>query len=999
MAPNPTERPGGAWLAFGPFELDLLTGELQNRGNRVELAALPARLLRYLAANRGRIVAKGELAVEIWGAADVGEATIQQAIRTARLAVGDDGRSQRVIRTASRVGYRFVAPVRGDDAGAPSRSALPFVGRRALLGSCEQRLAALCASQGSLLLLSGAAGIGKSRVLDEIGHLAGRRGLAVVRGGEGEPEGAPPFWPWIDVFCELSAIRPLEELRTRVPHLLGLDAGEEFPTTEPERFGHFAVAARCLRRAADLGPLVILLEDLHRAGAYSWELLERVATASLHAPLLVVATHRPLPISADQIPARILHRIVTIDRVSRSDVGPLSDIESAYLVELASGRRLPAEQAAAVSSGTGGSPLVAIEFARLLQKAAEQGLDAEWQELIGESITRLLEVRLAPLAGEVRSLLVTAATIGTTFEAAILMQASRSEDPWRALEGAIAERLVAELRPGSGVYRFSHALIRDALYAELANESERCRRIHLRIADAIAAVDPTRHSELAHHTCAAGHLAGAARIAGAAERAARSAARGGEIDAAFAIYERALSALADGGALDAEVFCTMSVAAGELGVRSVRPDAARAILDAAIGTARQLGRSDLFARASLARVYRTEIVGTADPAVIALLEEAIAGLAGALPELAAQLRSRVAVELRYASEGPGRALALVERAMAEAEACGHARARARVLEDASLVRWSVSDPAGWLELNRRIEEAAREAGDIELAFQGCKGIATGHLELCRRDEFDREVDRCAATAEAYPSPFLRAVVSGLLASQAFLDGDFDRAEQQVLDAAASGLEELAALSAAQIFYHRLETGRLGELESATRMFMRESPGIATWQVALARLLVDDGRLAEARDTLADLPSLDRIAKDRNWLPGLAMLSECAVALEDRDLANRLFAELAPHAAVAAVLGNATVFYGAGAHHLGILCVLLRRTDEADRYLDQAFTLHDALRSEPWRLRTLVQQARVLAMRGHGAIAIERAGDVARRATALGMVRCADAAADVVSTAR
>jgi hypothetical protein len=542
-------------------------------------------------------------------------------------------------------------------------------------------------------------------------------------------------------------------------------------------------------------------------------------------------------------------------------------------------------------------------------------------------------------------------------------------------------------------------LIRDALYSELTIEPDRCRRVHLRIADAILAVDPARHSELAHHTFASGSLAGEVRIERVAQRAARTAAQGGEIDAAFTIYEQALSALDESGSSDLEIRCAMSVAAGELGVRSARPDAARAILDAAIPIARTLGRSDLFARACLARAYRTEIVGTADPAVIALLEEAVTGLGGSSPELAAQLRSRMAIELRYAGDGPERGLSLVDRAIEEAEASGDPRTLARVLEDASLVRWSVADPIGWLDLNERIERAAREAGDTELIFQGGKGIATACLELCRRAVFDREVDRCAMTADAHPSPFLRAVVAGLRASQAFLDGDFDRAEQLVLQSASSGLDELAPLSAAQIFYHRLETGRLGELEAATNQFMLASPGIATWQVALARLLVDDGRLEEARVVLADLPPLDRVAKDRNWFPAMAMLAECAAALGDLGLAGRVFAELEPHAAVGAVLGNGSVFYGTGAHFLGVLSILLERIEEADRYLAQASALHDALRSEPWRLRTQGEQARVLAMRGEKNEAAVLATDVARRATDIGMLRCAEAAEAVSSSGR
>jgi DNA-binding winged helix-turn-helix (wHTH) protein len=109
MSPSPLENDADSRLDFGTFALDPRTGEVWRGQRLVHVTRLPARLLRYLALNRLRTVSKAELLAELWAGLSVEDATLQQAIRAARKAVGDDGRRQDVIATVSGVGYRFVA--------------------------------------------------------------------------------------------------------------------------------------------------------------------------------------------------------------------------------------------------------------------------------------------------------------------------------------------------------------------------------------------------------------------------------------------------------------------------------------------------------------------------------------------------------------------------------------------------------------------------------------------------------------------------------------------------------------------------------------------------------------------------------------------------------------------------------------------------------------------------------------------------------------------------
>jgi hypothetical protein len=441
----------------------------------------------------------------------------------------------------------------------------------------------------------------------------------------------------------------------------------------------------------------------------------------------------------------------------------------------------------------------------------------------------------------------------------------------------------------------------------------------------------------------------------------------------------------------------MMIAAGELGVRSTQPDEARTRLDEAIEIARAHARGDLLARAVLARVYRTEIVGLADEATIDLLGEAIEALGEVAAGLSARLHSRLAIELRYAPDGQAAAAQEIDEALSIARQIDDPRALAGALEDASLVRWSVEAPEAWLELNEAIVAASREAGDTELLFQGVKGIATAHLELGDRAAFEREAARCEEIAETHPSPFLRAVVAGLRGTRAFLDGDLAAAERFALEGASAGLDSVTPLAAGQLYYHRLETGRLSETEEALQSFARASPGVAIWPIALARSMVATHRNDEAREALRSLGRLDTVPKDRNWLPAIALFAESAVLAKDHELARRARSALEPYASVNVVMGNGSLFAGQTAHYLGMLCALLGDFAEAEAYLDRALEMHRAMRAETWCLRTRSEQLHLAASAAKGGIDSKAAMAIFHRAEELGLRECATRARAAVES--
>lgn len=285
-------------LSFRGFVLDLARGELRAGGSAVELPRLTLRLLSYLALNRERTVGAEELREEIWQGVRVSEAALHQALRQARLAVDDDGRRQDVIRTVRGGGYRFVAPV----SVSQDRGASDYVGRSELLAALTRQLDEARAGHGRVVLLRGEPGIGKSRTLEELEHIALERGVQVARGVGNPHLGAPPFWPWLQVIRDLSAVRPVSQLRgeldTLAPGLLGespdaIPGPHALPDSDGARFRLFDAVSRCLRNASSLGPLLVILDDLHDAGGATLELLDFLAQEISRGPLLVIGAYRP----------------------------------------------------------------------------------------------------------------------------------------------------------------------------------------------------------------------------------------------------------------------------------------------------------------------------------------------------------------------------------------------------------------------------------------------------------------------------------------------------------------------------------------------------------------------------------------------------------------------------------------------------------------------------------------------------------------------------------
>lgn len=280
---------------FAGFELNLATRELRIEQRTVHLDRRPLQLLTYLIQNRHRVVANTELLARVWHAKAISDSTIPTTIRSLRLALGDSATRQRLIRTVRGQGYRFVAPVDvHTDSFAVSDPPTHFVGRDDEFSLLQHALQQALRGAPEVVLISGEPGIGKSRLLEEIARTATSLGAEVCAGRCTEDSGAPAFWPWTQVLRSYTArqdttrarehLSPFAAVLNHMAPEIGRDLDLQTPappSLEPaqERFRLFDTILRFFQSAAQRAPLVLILDDLHRADLSSLHLLRFAADA------------------------------------------------------------------------------------------------------------------------------------------------------------------------------------------------------------------------------------------------------------------------------------------------------------------------------------------------------------------------------------------------------------------------------------------------------------------------------------------------------------------------------------------------------------------------------------------------------------------------------------------------------------------------------------------------------------------------------------------------
>ena len=787
-----------------------------------------------------------------------------------------------------------------------------LLGRERELAALRAALASASRGRGRLVLLSGEAGIGKTRLAETFAVEARDNGARVAWGRCWEAGGAPVYWPWLQAVRSLirdlapadlrRLIGPdgahiaqvLPEIRNSLPELAELPDDD----ADRARFQLFDSFARLLRNAARDGPIVVILDDLHAADEPSLLLLRFVAMDLADTGVVVLAVYREGELAATDPRIGLLAEVARVSAAERLDPPGLTVNEVARYIELATSERQPDGLAEAVHRETEGNPLFVGEIVRML---AEEGRLDRPPEGVGqplgvtEGVKAVIGRRLARLSDHCREVLARASVIGV--EIPLDLMAALEDRPASELvvlfdEGVTAHALTEPRTPG-GTWRFAHALIRDVLYASLPGSVR--RELHLRIARTLEALPTSRAApplaELAHHFVLAGPAAEGGIAIDYASRAAERATAVYAHEEALRLYRLALQA----GGLDDRDRCTLLLRLGESASRGGDEDGAKAAFWEAAEIAQQRGLDEELGHAALGYGGMFYWMRAGDDERLApLLERALATLGPGDSVLRASLLGRLAGALRdeWSME---RRSALSSEAVAVARRVGDKRTLLNALichVAAAMGPDSVEEMA---ELRREIRELIQSTRDswdeylliIVTAFGEDWSLARAEVEIYGR------------LALKLRQPILEWYYGVMNAVLGLLEGRLEDTER-VLEATrhhgdrAHRWESRFSYRLAIVGLRR-EQDRLGEVVEGAHQLAADHPGYRMLPALAVYVEAAAGHIDEARREMDEL-AVGRFAflpRDHGWLFGMTYLAETAILIGDAQRAAEIDELLRP----------------------------------------------------------------------------------------------------------
>lgn len=418
-----------------------------------------------------------------------------------------------------------ISPVPTPTAPAPETPTVsPFVGREAELRRLRDAFRRAAGGAGTTAVVIGEPGIGKTRLAEELAAAARGVGAAVAWIRLPESGAVPPYWPVTQIGLQLRDQGVFARLPTA--------DRDDLRSATTQFTLHERVVQTLL--GADR-PLLMVIDDLQWADADSLRLLAHAAGRLSEAPVMVVVTTRPLQ---DDSPGALLDALGEMARTRDALRIELTGLDEAAIGSYLHQRvRVAPDLVHAVHQRTAGNPLFVKELADLV---ANEGSGSSLLERVPQGVQFVVRRRVAHLAARTQQLMTTAAVIGRSFDADVLA----------AVVDAPVEEVLDELSPAldagllsldpTGGFSFSHALVADALAAEV--NAARQARTHAVVAHALVALGAD-DVEIAHHALE-GAIAGTAQLAfDASSRAAEAAAKRLANEDAVVHWQNALKAI------------------------------------------------------------------------------------------------------------------------------------------------------------------------------------------------------------------------------------------------------------------------------------------------------------------------------------------------------------------------------------------------------------------------------------------------------------------------
>jgi len=819
-----------------------------------------------------------------------------------------------------------------------------FVGREAPAADLRRALDA-SAGRGSLVVVRGEPGIGKTRLVEEV--TVGRQ---VLWGRTSPNDRLGTLEPWRRVLRSARRAGIVFDA-----HALALiDADASVPADASLRVE--AVVA-CLRAIAAVANdvVVVVVDDVQWADSESLAVLRSFVMERDDIDLAVVLTERrgherPLP-RADVV--------FELAGLLPSAVGELlADI---------TGAEPAAEMVALAAERTGGNPLFVVEVARALRAAGREVDAAAWSTAVPDSLLSLLTVRLHELPEPSQACLSALAVLGMEWDVDLLAQLAGTERSAAldALGAAALAGFVGDV--GTSGVGFRHALGREAVLHDLGRAE--LAQLHGEAARILAAAgDVSRAGIIARH-----HEA-----AGAKEEAARWARRAGDHASAAARHDEAVGWYRMAIRTQDHPAGELLVSLAESLTRVGELDEARVLFADAAAAARDDGDATLLARAALGigTLGGSFEVRMLDATQVALLKEAADRLGDSPSALRAGVLARLSVALTLHGDRRRR-LALADQAVDIARAVSDDRTLVVTLAAWCDTHAGPEDLDARLAATREQLATAIRIGDPELLLLSRRFRIVALMEAGDLQSATAEIRSYTDVATNLRVPAFRWyawVAQGMLA---LLRGNLDEAErlarlaiddgQRAGSANAMMLAKAALLAAVQrergdteSFLATLAEGN-ADLPEAERGFPHIHP----------LFLIGYGTdVPEAAQLLGQLPDdVSFVDGDALYLLVWTHLGTAAAYVGDQSWAERALAHLEPYADRLVLDGTAAVCLGPVAGTLARLLASVGRHEEADRMYERAMATCR-------RLGAPLLLARLEAERRHGPprLASDRAGN-------------------------